>query len=119
MNIPDSFKSAIKNTFFDKTIEKYSVLNTTDAEGSNYRSLGSLEGSFNGNVRYDRLEEVKKQYGIEEEVDAYITTDETVGDAFLKYQSDYFEIIENVPFDSHNMLFVKKWLLTQSGLISS
>lgn len=111
MNIPNSFKEKIKSVFYDKTVETCEISTATDAEGHVSREVGDSISSFTCNVSYDRLDEVKEEYGIEEKIDIKISTQETISsETILKYEGEYFEIVKNIPYDAYNLILGRKWL---------
>jgi len=104
------FKKNIARHFYDKTFTEYSSVDSTDSEG--WTSKTNTEGStFSGNISYSRLEEVRKEYGIEEQIDATISTHEDIANGTLiKYGSVMYEVVQAIPHDTHNILIIKKWL---------
>lgn len=113
-----SFKKNISDFFFDKEITELSVNEATDNEGTVRREVTEGE-SFYGNVRFDNFEDIRKDFGITEEIDIVITTAYNLEDKAVKYDDILYIVIKNIPRDTHNLLVCKKWLLTQSDLISA
>ena len=82
----------------------------TDDEGR--KSDGNLTetGSFMGNIRFDKLELVQKQYGLEEEIDAAISTHtEIANGSIISYKGRYYRVYKALEFDSHILLAVQKF----------
>jgi hypothetical protein len=110
MQIPDLFKKAIKDTFYDKEIEIWSSGEVTDDEGATIGS-GKKEkiDSFSGNFQFKTREYIQQEYGKEIEANAIVTCEETIaqiGDILVYNGKDY--IIQSNPVsDSHVTLLVK------------
>ncbi len=119
MRIPNSFKTKISETFYDKNIKKLSKEVVTDDEGWTGDVSSTEISSFYGNVKFDNLAEIQEDYGIKENIDIVITTNEAVdlGD-ILEYEGIEYRVVNSIPYDSHNLIFGKKWLSRQSGLTS-
>lgn len=100
--------------FYDKEISLHTVTTNTDDEGFVYTSLIPSDVSFMGNVRYDKLDHVKEDYGIKEDIDCVISTHQDVNNGdVLEYAGNYFVVIRSIVFDSHNLLIAKKWQNSQ------
>jgi len=110
MEIPASFKSKIKDTFYDKEITPYKKTSTVDTDGFAHDTMSTKGTSFYGNVRYGNLAELQDQEGIKIEADLLITTDAVVelGD-ILKYGNDYYRVKRFLKYDSHNLIACDKW----------
>lgn len=108
MKLPNGFIDNIANYFYDKTFTVYSHTESVDDEG--WASADETEGStFVGNINYDRLEEVQKAYGLEEQIDATVSTHEDIEiGTLIKYDNTMYRVIEAKPYDSHNILVIKK-----------
>ncbi len=120
MIISDSFKEIIKSTFYDKEITLCTIEIVTENDGQARKIATESETTFLGNVRFDDLERIQEDYGIKEQIDVIITTDETiVSGVICKYNDRFFEIVKVIPFDSHNLLAGKQWLLESGTLISA
>lgn len=109
MQIPDIFKKAIADTFYDKDIEIYSIEQLKDDEGSIIDG-GQKEkiGEFKGNFQFSTREYIQQEYGKEIEANAIVTCDKTVakiGDILVYNEKDY-SIKSVVPSDSHTTLLV-------------
>lgn len=117
MQIPDNFKNKIAEVFYDKEITIYEVTNTVDDEGFAYRTVEATEDTFLSNVRFDKLDEVREEYGIKEDIDIVISTHEAISNgAILSYLDVLYIVIRSIPYDSHNLLIAKKWQSSQSEL---
>lgn len=119
MKIPESFITAIKKQFYDKEILFYEIEEVADENGYVKKALVGNGDSVLGNVRFGNLEEVKQDYGIMEDIELVITTDVSVSGRVAKYRDRYYEVVKNIPFDSHNLIVCKKWLLKQKALKSA
>lgn len=119
MKIPSSFKTKIEETFYDKLFNIYNKEQTVDDEGWAKDKSTTKKSSVYGNVRFNNLAELQEEYGIEEEIDIAITTSSSVelGD-ILEYEGNEYRVIGSIPYDSHNLIFAKKWLSQSSTLTS-
>jgi hypothetical protein len=112
LKIDQSFKNAIKDTFYDKEISLYSVEESQDSDGGTSLILTEEEAStFLGNINRTpfKLEQAQEQYGIEEPIAALITTDADIPDlSIIGFDNLKFQVIV-IKFDSHNLLLASKW----------
>ena len=103
MKIPNSFKKGIKSTFYDKEILTY----TTESDNSEgwVTNEATEDSSFTGNVRFDKLEELREEYGIKEDIAIAITTDYdiSIGNV-IGYQDKLYRIVSQIESDSHYLL---------------
>lgn len=109
MNLPEIFKQAISDTFYDKDIEIWTKGIIKDDEGSVIGN-GKLEkiDSFKGNFQFKTKEYIQQEYGKELEANAIVTCNETkaeIGNILVYNDSDY-EIRGLIPSDSHITLLV-------------
>lgn len=111
MKIPNSFRKSISEMFYDKEIEIMSSTNTLDEEGGAAFSE-TTKSSFKGNVNFNNLEVVNKEYGLDKEIDIVITTDVgvkiTVGDK-LKYKGVNYRVVKAPIYDSHLLIIGELW----------
>lgn len=120
MIIPDSFKTAIDNAFYDKDLVLYSKNVIVDADGWARQNVLSVSNSFKGNVHTERLEAIQKEYGIDEKIDLMITTSQDVPkDSIIGYKGAGYKVIDARPNDSHYLLFAKEWSSKSSTWISA
>ena len=110
MNIPETFKQAIADTFYDKDIEIWTSGTIKDDEGSIVGD-GKIEkiDSFKGNFQFSTREYIQQEYGKEIEANAIVTCDKTVAEIgnILIYNNKEYEIKSLVPSDSHITILVK------------
>lgn len=109
MQIPETFKQTIADTFYDKDIEIWTSGIIKDDEGSVIGD-GKLEkiDSFKGNFQFKTKEYIQQEYGKELEANAIVTCNETkaeIGNILVYNDSDY-EIRGLIPSDSHITLLV-------------
>lgn len=109
MNMPEIFKQAIADTFYDKDIEIWTKGIIKDDEGS-VIGKGKLEkiDSFKGNFQFKTKEYIQQEYGKELKANAIVTCNETkaeIGNILVYNDSDY-EIRGLIPSDSHITLLV-------------
>ncbi len=110
MNIPETFKQAIADTFYDKDIEIWTSGTIKDDEGSIVEN-GKLEkiDSFKGNFQFSTREYIQQEYGKEIEANAIVTCDKTVAQIgnILVYNDKEYTIKSLVPSDSHITILVE------------
>lgn len=110
MKIPEEFKQAIADTFYDKDIEIWTSGTIKDEEGSVIGN-GKLEkiDSCKGNFQLQTREKIQQEYGQEIEANAIVTCNTTVAKIgnILVYNNKEYEIKSLVPSDSHVTLLVK------------
>ncbi len=120
MEIPTKFKSVIKKVFYDKTITLYSSSPVKEADGWTKKGNLAVTGTFKGNVNFANLKALQDDYGIREQFDLTITTDQSVSiDTVIGYAGVTYKVIEAKPFDSHTLLFAQKWSSRLSTSISA
>jgi len=109
MNIPNSFKKAIANNFYDKDIEIWIEGKIRDDEGSDI-GTGKIEkiDSFKGNFQFTTREYIRQEYGQEIEANAIVTCDKTVAQIgnILAYNSNDYTIKSKITGDSHTILLM-------------
>lgn len=110
MEIPNFFKEAINDIFYDKEITIYSNEATVDDEGCIIQNVEvTQKDSFKGNFQFSNREYIQQSYGLEIDANAIVTCNDTVaefGDT-LKYKNNKYIIKGKIPSDSHTTLLVK------------
>lgn len=103
MQVPDTFRKAISDIFYDKTVQVLSKEIVTDTEGSRRSVPGVITGTFKGNVNFNTLAAVQESYGLDYEIDITITTayDGIKVNDLISYDGRYFEVTDCKPFDTH------------------
>lgn len=122
MNISTtSFKKVIKNVFYDKEIIKYSTPTSKEADGWTKKSGSTVtDGTFMANVHFDMKDKVQELYGIKDEIDIVISTDENVaGETVIGYNGIQYKVFRAIPNDTHYLLVAKKWSSRSSTSISA
>jgi hypothetical protein len=110
MNIPAGFKENIASHFYDKTLSLYTSADETADDGWTNRDAIEVEKTFNGNVQFNKLDLIKEQYGLDEDIDISITTSEEIGvGSIVGYNGVHYSIIRAIPNDSHNLLLGEIW----------
>lgn len=119
MQIPDDFKNAIADAFYDKTITLYTVAEVIDEEG--WARMEETESdSFVGSVSFDELAKVQEEYGLREAIDIVVSTHEDIEvGSVLGYGDHLYMVVSAIPFDSHNLILAKKWSSKSSTSISA
>ena len=109
MKIPEIFKQAIADTFYDKDIEIWTEGTIKDEEGSVIES-GKVEkiDSFKGNFQFSTREYIQQEYGREIEANAIVTCDKTVAEIgnILVYNNNDYTIKSLITGDSHTTILV-------------
>lgn len=119
MRIPNSFKTKIADTFYDKSIKILNYTEVVDDEGWADASASTVSETFLGNVRFDNLAQIQQDYGLDEEIDIVITTDEDVSlGSILEYGGVEYRVTNSIPYDSHNLIMARKWSSKSSTLTS-
>ena len=107
MLITPQFKAIISKTFYDKTFTVATRTSTTDAEGGVVITSGTPR-TLKGNVQYSLNERLREIYGISEQVDLAITTDQTVDkNDQLTYEGKDYVVTSFVKSDSHNLIVAR------------
>lgn len=120
MEIPTKFKSVIKKVFYDKAITLYGSSAVKEADGWTKKGNLSVTGTFKGNVNFANIKDMQEQYGIKEDFQLSITTDENIlNGQVIGYAGVTYKVIEAKPFDSHTLLFAQKWSSRLSTSISA
>lgn len=108
--MPETFKQAIADTFYDKDIEIWTSGTIKDDEGAVIGD-GKLEkiDSFKGNFQFSTREYIQQEYGREIEANAIVTCDKANAEIgnILVYNDKEYEIKSLVPSDSHITILVE------------
>ena len=109
MKIPNEFKQAIVDIFYDKDIEIWTSGTIRDNEGADI-GKGKIKkvDNFKGNFQFTTREYIQKVYGIEIEATAIVTCDKTVAEIgnILVYNGNDYTIKSKITGDSHTILLV-------------
>ena len=113
MQIPDLFKEAIKNTFYDKELK---IMTTEkeqerDDEGCVIETEKEIvKETIMGNFQYSTLEKVQQEYGKEMIAECIATCEDTGAtvDDILVYQDKEYEIKAVIPYDSHKAILLHR-----------
>lgn len=107
MLIPAQFQAIISSTFYDKTFTVATRTSTIDAEGGTVITSGTPR-TLKGNVQYSLNERLREIYGITEQVDLAITTDQTVDkNDQLTYEGKDYVVTSFIKKDSHNLIVAR------------
>ena len=104
MNIPTSMINKIKEAFYDKTITVYQ--NETIKSGTGWTKRAKGEGEeIKANLNFSNFEQAQKDYGIADDIDMIVTTDEEVSEtALIEYNNITYKILKLIVRDSHNYI---------------
>lgn len=110
MNISETFKKVISDTFYDKEVDIYDVLEETGEELDIVRKKDNIiEKSLKCNVHQTSNDLVLKDYGLNIEANIMIACDNTIakiGDILTYKEQDYI-VTGKLSLDSHIKLFAK------------
>lgn len=110
MNIPETFKQAIADTFYDKDIEIWTSGTIKDDEGAviGNGKLNKVD-SFKGNFQFSTREYIQQEYGKEIEANAIVTCNKTVAEIgnILVYNNADYAIKSLIIGDSHTTILVE------------
>jgi len=107
LRLPTDFKKRIKETFYDKEFVTFSVVESVDAEGM-AKLLKDEETTCYGNVSFSNLAKIQEDFGLGDNVDIVITTDEVIErGTILNYLDLDYIVLESIPYDSHNLIMGK------------
>ena len=110
MRITDSFTKAIEDTFYDKELTLMVQTESVNDFGETIISITPGTTTITGNVRQSNLQEVREDYGIHEEIDIAITTNDDVElGSILSYNGQNYRMTSVREFDSHNLLVGSEW----------
>lgn len=114
MEIPESFKRAIADTFYDKKIYVLSKKESMDCEGDYIVEKNENVYNFMGNVSFSNFKAIKEEYGIDCDIDIVITTSlehkEKIDlSTLIVYNGKTYEITDKFLKDSHMMLVGALW----------
>ena len=111
MFIPQTMKTVIAKTFYDKEIHLMDKRTETDAEGG-VKTLGySVKDTFKGNVNFSNCEKIQEDYGLDYKVNVSITTDYTwlTERDILQYDGVLYEVKGIYTRDSHTHVLGALW----------
>ena len=111
MFIPQTMKTAIAKTFYDKEIHLMDKRTEKDAEGG-VKTLGyAVKETFKGNVNFSNCEKIQEDYGLDYKVNVSITTDYTglTERDILQYNSVLYEVKGLYTRDSHTLVLGAVW----------
>lgn len=110
MLFPNNFKKQIAGVFYDKEVGVKQVTVTTSAEGQRKKTLGSVTRTFKGNVQFGNRKAVVEQYGLKNEFDLTITTDDTVDlNDVICYDNIDYVVTDVIKCDTHNLIVASKY----------
>ena len=112
MYIPQTMKSKIANTFYDKTVAIMDKQVVIDAEGGVTSKGLSVIDSFNGNVSFSNCKSIQEEYGLDYDIDISITTDVDTNveiDNILEYGNVTYKVTDVLKSDSHILIVAIKW----------
>jgi len=113
MNIPNSLKKAIANTFYDKELKIMTseTKQEKDEEGAIIETEKDIvKETILGNFQTSTLEKIKQEYGKEMIAECTVTCEDTKAteEDTLVYLDEEYEIKAIIPSDSHKTILLHK-----------
>ena len=111
MFIPQTMKTAISKTFYDKEIHLMDKRTERDAEGD-VKTLGyAVKNSFKGNVNFSNCEKIQEDYGLDYNVTITFTTDYSglKKDDIIFYNEQLYAVKSIYKRDSHVLVVGTDW----------
>lgn len=109
MKISKEFEQVIADTFYDKEIDIYDIIEEIGEELDVIRKKGKIKEKLKCNVHFIGNEIAQKDFGLNIETNIMITCDNTVakmGD-IITYNYNYYTITGILQCDSHTKVFAK------------
>lgn len=107
MKIPNEFKQAIADAFYDKRVTVYNVIEVVNEELDVTRTKGTLKEELKCNVHTIGNKVLIQDYGLDIKANIMITclsTSATKGD-IITYNGQDYKIVEILEKDSHVKIF--------------
>lgn len=113
MNIPDIFKQAIADTFYDKELKIMTTekeMQKDDEGGIVETKKDILKETIKGNFQTSTLEKVQQEYGKEMIAECIVTCSDTkaTSDDVLVYLDKEYEIKAVISYDSHKKILLHR-----------
>lgn len=113
MTIPNEFKQAIEETFYDKELKIMTTEKEVqkDDEGCIIETEREiLKERIMGNFQFSTLEKVQQEYGKEIQADCIVTCEDTTAtvDDILVYLDKEYQIKAIIPSDSHKTILLRR-----------
>lgn len=112
MEIPESFKSKIADTFYKTPMEVRPITETADSEGGVKKVPGAATASFYGNAQPVSAQLMQTLLGQNIEAEIKITapadTAVTTGN-LIAIGSEIYEATDCKNYDSHAEILVRRW----------
>lgn len=111
MFIPQTMKTAIAKTFYDKEIHLMDKRTEKDAEGGVKTLSDTEKQTFYGNVNFSNCEKIQEDYGLDYKVNISITTDfgAITKDDIFAFDGVLYEVKGVYPRDSHKLVLGAIW----------
>lgn len=94
----------------DKDVQVYDYTTAVGDDGFVSRQQPTLSGQIKANVWFGQLEQVKKDYGLSEDIDGAMSTQDSLElNQLVLYNDRYYIVTEVLPFDHYNLIGLKKW----------
>lgn len=116
MKIPSNFENIIANTFYDKEIEVYETAVITASDGWKRNSAVSTGLALECNVTFDRLDQIRRDYGLDREIHVLVTTKREyypnlIGfDNIFDFEGVKYRVVSAINRDSHLVIMGERWV---------
>lgn len=113
MEIPESFKQAIKDTFYNSELKIRSITIETDAEGGQKKVPGTVESLTVGNVAPVSAELSQTMLGQNIVAEFKITAPDDIAaekGKLIEVAGEVYEVVDFKRYESHAELLVKRWV---------
>lgn len=112
MKISNQFKSIISETFYDKTVKLFDRIEVTDDAGFTRTGVSGTGEERDCNIWFDKLDKLREDYGIKEEIHVAITTESAIGlETIVEYLGNRYEVFREIPYDSHILALGRKLMI--------
>ena len=111
MFIPQTMKTEIAKTFYDKEIQLMNMSTEADAEGGVKTKGYTVKENFKGNVNFSNCEKIQEEYGLDYKINITITTDFTglKKSYIFAYNKALYEVKGIYIRDSHTLVLGATW----------
>lgn len=113
MEIPESFKKAFNDHFYNTELKVRAITIATDAEGGQKKVAGEVESTTAGNVAPVSAELQQTMLGQNIEAELKITAPEDIAadkGSLLEIENVVYEVVDLKRYESHAELLAKRWV---------
>lgn len=113
MEIPESFKSAIAKTFYNRELKIRKITTATDAEGGVKKVAGAIETTTSANIAPISAALQQSLLGQDITAEYKITTADNINaekGSLAEIDAEIYEIVDFKRYESHAELLAKRWV---------